>query len=104
MADWSEDPIVVELRQRISATDRDLLALVNDRIRLVDELRDHKERSGYPFVDAAREERLIGGLVELNVGPLSPEGVRELFRLVIELGKREVSAERGARSTAADGA
>jgi chorismate mutase / prephenate dehydratase len=92
--DWSQDPAVVELREQISAADRELLALVNRRIRLVDELREHKERNGYPFVDAQREANVIEALERLNTGPLSAEGLGELFRLVIDLGKREVTAER----------
>jgi chorismate mutase len=102
MADWTEDPVVAGLRERISAADRELLALFNSRVRLVGELREHKERNGYPFVDVQREERLLGELSDLNAGPLSPEGVRELFCLLIELGKREAVAQRGARSPAVD--
>lgn len=91
MSDWSADPVVVELRQRIADADRAILARVNERIALVEQLRRYKEERGYPFTDRAREEWLIDHLTSLNAGPLSEQGVRELFTSLIDLVKREVA-------------
>ena len=90
MGDWTADPHVVELRGRIADADREILDKVNERIELVDALRRYKLEQGYPFVDENREEWLIAHLTEINRGPLSPAGVRELFTALIEIGKREV--------------
>jgi chorismate mutase len=84
------DPEVQRLRQEISRVDRSILDAVNERVALVEELRQHKEALGLAFVDAEREREILDGLVGANGGPLSEEGVRELFRQVLELTKREV--------------
>ena len=91
MEDWSSDPQVVELRAQITGADREILAKVNERIELVDALRHYKLEHGYPFLDQAREEWLIAHLTEVNTGPLSPDGVRQLFTALLEVVKREVS-------------
>ena len=89
-ADPEQDPRVRELRGRIAAVDRALLEAVNGRIELVRELREHKLAQGWDFVDHGREERLLDELVETNGGPLSEEGLRELFADVLALTKREL--------------
>jgi chorismate mutase len=81
---------VSELRARIAAADRDLVATVNARLRLVGELRREKDARGLDFVDPEQERRLTEALVEANGGPLGEEGVRELVAAVLELTKREL--------------
>ncbi|MGH3037376.1 MAG: chorismate mutase [Gaiellaceae bacterium] len=87
--DHEHDPVVRELRDRITAADRALLAAVNDRVGLVRELRAHKLEQGWDFVDRRREERLVDALARENPGPLSDAGLRELFAGVLALSKRE---------------
>jgi chorismate mutase len=94
MRQWDTDPVVVELRARIAEADRAILERVNERIELVARVRRHKEERGYPFVDSAQEDSLIARLCELNQGPLSAEGVRELFSELLDLVKREVTQDR----------
>ena len=96
LSDWTSDPAVVELRERIAQTDRAILERVNERIALVEELRRYKEERGYPFLDPAREGWLVAHLAEHNAGPLSEDGLRELFTTVIDVVKREVSGGRSA--------
>jgi chorismate mutase len=83
------DPVVERLRARIAECDRAVLDAVNARLELVAELRAHKERAGLDFVDPEQEERLLRALEDANRGPLSPEGLRELFREILTLTKRE---------------
>jgi chorismate mutase len=89
-SDPEHDPIVHDLRERITETDRAILAAVNGRLELVRELRDHKLANGWDFVDKGREERLLAALLDENPGPLSATGLRELFGDVLELTKREL--------------
>lgn len=89
----SGDPVVQRLRGEISAVDRALLAAVNTRLELVAELKRHKEEVGLPFVDSSRENELIASLLGQNGGPLTEEGLRELYTYLLELTKREVSRE-----------
>lgn len=90
-SDPEHDPVVRELRERITAADHALLAAVNDRLGLVRELRAHKLEQGWGFVDRGREKQLVDALARENPGPLSESGLRELFAAVLALSKREVA-------------
>ena len=85
------DPETTRLRSEIAQRDREILAAVNERLRLVGELKRHKERAGVDFVDPDQEARLLEQLEKENRGPLSRDGVRQLFRELLALTKRELS-------------
>jgi chorismate mutase/prephenate dehydratase len=80
-----------ELRGRVAATDAEILALVNRRLALVEEIRAYKEAHGLSFLDPGQEERLLARLRELNGGPLSDAGVDRLFTEILALVKDELS-------------
>jgi len=87
--DPDKDPVVRDFRDRIAATDLELIAAVNKRVELVRRLKEHKAASGLDFVDRAQEERLVERLAETNKGPLSEDGLRALYQALLELVKRE---------------
>lgn len=91
-SDPEHDPLVEELRERITEQDLAVLAAVNRRLELVGELREHKLARGWDFVDQGREERLLDTLAAANPGPLSEAGLRELFTSLLALTKRELGA------------
>jgi chorismate mutase len=82
--------VVGRLREQIAEQDRAVLDAVNARLQLVADLKRHKEREGIDFVDADQEERLLQRLEQANAGPLSRDGVRQLFEEILALTKREV--------------
>jgi chorismate mutase/prephenate dehydratase len=84
------DSELERLRGEVAAADLGLLALVNRRLELVREIRAHKEANGLPFLDPGQEELLVARLKEANAGPLSADGVEQLFREVLALIKREL--------------
>jgi chorismate mutase len=84
------DPLVDRLRAQIAEEDRAILAAVNARLRLVAELKRHKDSVGMSFVDVGQEERLLRALEGANPGPLSSEGLRELWDKILALTKSEV--------------
>lgn len=88
----SDDPRLQELREQISAIDREILDAVNRRVALVGEIKAHKEERGIGFLDPDRERRMLEELLAVR-GRLSPEGVEELLAEVLALTKREVSKE-----------
>jgi chorismate mutase len=90
------DPVVERLRAQIADRDRAVLEAVNARLELVAKLHAHKERVGLDFVDSAQEERLLRALDDANRGPLSSNGLRELFREILALTKREIGSGRSA--------
>ncbi len=93
MSDPAFDATVQRLREEISELDASILAAVNARIELVAALRRHKDADGLPFVDPDRERQLLDDLVRGNRGPLSDEGLRELFRELLDLTKREIARD-----------
>jgi chorismate mutase len=86
----SDDPLIKQLRQQISDTDRSIVDAFNARLRLVARLKGYKESRGMDFVDPEREEWMLQYLTRANRGPLSGEGLKELFEEVLDLTKREV--------------
>lgn len=92
-ADPQHDPVVRDLRERITEVDQAILEAANARLELVRELREHKIAQGWDFVDPGREERLIDALARANPGPLSDEAVRQLFIDLLALTKRELASD-----------
>ena len=87
------DPTVQRLRAEITELDRAILDAVNGRIELVAALRRHKQEVGLPFLDPDRERQLLDDLARANGGPLSDDGLRELFAGLLDLTKREVAGD-----------
>jgi chorismate mutase len=86
----NDDPLIKQLRQQISDTDRSLVDAFNARLRLVARLKGYKESRGIDFLDPEREEWMLQYLTRANRGPLSPDGLKELFEEILDLTKREV--------------
>ena len=79
------------LREQVSAVDREIVDAVNRRLELVRRIWAHKDEHGLATVDPERERWLHEHLAGHNRGPLSPEGLRELHRAVLDLTKRELA-------------
>jgi chorismate mutase len=93
VSDHASDPTVRRLRGEISDLDRAIVDAVNARLELVAELRQYKIANDIPFVDPERERQLLDELASINRGPLSTEGLRELFCELLDLTKREVTRD-----------
>ncbi len=89
----ADDPTVVRIRREISDIDRALVELVNKRLKLVAGLKRYKDEHGIGFVDLAREEWMLRYLQRANRGPLSEQGLGELYHALLDLMKREVVAQ-----------
>jgi len=94
------DPVIAQLREQISDNDRKILEAVNARLKLVARLKRYKETRGIPFLDPSREEWMLRYLERANRGPLSTEGLRELYGTILDLTKREVTASDDGRPVA----
>lgn len=79
-----------EIRGRIDATDREIVALVNVRLELVQELWEIKRERGLDQVDPGREAALRATLAAANHGPLSAEGLDRLVTELLALVKDEM--------------
>jgi chorismate mutase len=89
--DPSQDPVIRQLREEVSDNDRALIEAINKRLRLVAKLKDYKESRGFDFVDPEREEWMLRDLSRANRGPLSQDGLGEIYKEILDLTKREVS-------------
>jgi chorismate mutase len=78
------------LREQVSDNDRALVEAINARLRLVTKLKQYKESRGIGFVDPEREEWMLRDLTRSNQGPLSEQGLEEIYTAILDLTKREV--------------
>lgn len=93
MTDHGSDPTIQRLRREIFEVDRRIVDAVNSRLELVARLKSYKESAGIPFVDPDRERQLLDELILENRGPLTPEGLRELYAILFDLTKRQVTRD-----------
>jgi chorismate mutase len=91
--DEANDPVIRQFREQISDNDRALVEALNKRLRLVSRLKEYKNSQGVGFVDPAREEWILQDLSRANRGPLSSEGLREIYDEIFALTKREVARQ-----------
>lgn len=84
------DPVIRDLRERISDTDRAIVELVNRRIELVSRISRRKAELEIPFLDSDREEWMLRYLTRANRGPLTAAGLAELHEELLALTKREL--------------
>jgi chorismate mutase len=87
----SQDPVIRRLREQVSDNDRALIEAINVRLRLVQKLKDYKDSRGIDFVDPDREEWMLRDMGRANRGPLSQQGLEEIYTAILALTKREVS-------------
>ncbi|HEX3686604.1 MAG TPA: chorismate mutase [Gaiellaceae bacterium] len=89
------DPLIRQLREQISDNDRAIVEAMNARLKLVARLKGYKESRGLSFVDPDREQWMLQYLSRANRGPLSSDGLQELFDQILALTKREVDRGEG---------
>lgn len=93
------DPVIKQYREQISDNDLKILEALNKRIKLVGKLKAYKESQGIGFVDPAQEDWVLTYLSRSNQGPLTGDGLREIYRVILDVVKEEVAALEGARET-----
>src|SRR5438094_7877602 len=98
----TDDPFVLKIRREISDLDSSLVELVNKRLRLVAQLKRYKDEHGIGFVDLAREEWMLQYLNRANRGPLSADGLAELYHELLDLTKREIVAAHSSSAAGID--
>jgi chorismate mutase/prephenate dehydratase len=74
------------LRDRIDAVDRQIIALIAERLRIVEDVAVAKLETASPFRDREREERLLLRLREhATTAGIDPHQVERLYRVVMEM-------------------
>ena len=76
------------VRQQIDATDEELLALINQRLKLAKTIGEIKNRQELATLDPKREQEVLDHLRHFNDGPLSETGLRNIFREIISAARQ----------------
>lgn len=91
------------LRAQIDAIDKDVLRLLNERVRLAAEIGRVKRKEGFEIYVAQREEEVLQRLAKHNEGPLDEKAIRAIYREImsaaIALEKPMVIAYLGPEAT-----
>jgi chorismate mutase len=88
------DSRVQDLRERVDEVDRDLVRLLNERARIVQEIRSLKSEAGVPLFDPKREEEILRRVAEENEGPIYDSSMRDIFELILHR-IRDLEVQRG---------
>jgi chorismate mutase len=92
VAGENSDAVIRNYREKISDNDLKILEALNKRLTLVKSLKEYKDSQGISFHDPAQEDWVVTYLCRANRGPLSNEGLREIYGLLLQCIKREAAA------------
>src|SRR5689334_156098 len=71
-------------RVAIDDIDRRIVALLNERTVVVEEIGRIKRSAQLPIYEPKREDQVFENVTSNNHGPLSPEAVRRVFERIID--------------------
>jgi chorismate mutase-like protein len=75
---------LAECRKKIDVLDLKLLALLNERTQIVEEIGRIKHLLSLPIYEPKREEDVFRNVTTQNSGPLSGEAVKRVFERIID--------------------
>jgi chorismate mutase-like protein len=73
-----------ECRRHIDRIDLQLLALLNERSRIVEIIGSVKQEFSMPVYEPQREDEVFRNVTEHNHGPLPSDAVKRIFERVID--------------------
>jgi len=73
--------------------DDQLVRILNERARIVQELGKYKQESGVALFDPRREEEILRRVAKINEGPIYDTSMRDIFELIMHR-IRDLEAER----------
>ena len=83
-----------DLRARIDRIDAQLVELVNQRLRIVEQIGNAKRSAGAHAYSPDRERHILDRISAMNAGPISPEALRAIYR---EIMSASLALERAPR-------
>jgi 3-deoxy-7-phosphoheptulonate synthase/chorismate mutase len=78
------DRMLEELRRKLDEINLQMLHLLNERAKLVQEIGEIKKRQGTDKFDPEREKQMLARLVMHNRGPFDDETIRHLFKQIFK--------------------
>ncbi len=94
MEDASTEARIEGLRSRVDEVDRELIHILNERARIVQEIVAIKAEAGKPLFDPKREEEILRKVAKENEGPIYNSSMREIFELILHR-IRDLEVQRG---------
>ncbi len=73
-----------EYRVLIDDVDRRIVALLNERTRVVEDIGRVKRQAKLPIYEPRREDQVMANITNSNAGPLTEEAVRRVFERIID--------------------
>jgi chorismate mutase-like protein len=73
-----------EYRVLVDDVDRRIVALLNERTRVVENIGRVKRGSGLPIYEPRREDQVVANITGNNSGPLTEQAVRRIFERIID--------------------
>jgi chorismate mutase len=73
-----------EFRDRIDVVDREILALLNQRTEVVEQIGRVKQEMKMPVYEPKREEEVFRNIAENNFGPMPAGAVKRVFERIID--------------------
>ena len=71
-------------RIQIDDVDRRIVALLNERTRVVEEIGRVKREARLPVYEPKREVQVFANVTGCNQGPLTPDALRGIFERIID--------------------
>jgi chorismate mutase len=75
-------------RERIDEIDRRLVALLNERTSIVEEIGRVKKEANLAIYEPKRESQVFDNITSHNSGPLTADGVKRIFERIIDEMRR----------------
>ena len=73
-----------EYRVLIDSVDQRLVALLNERTQVVEQIGRVKRSTDLPIYEPRREEQVFANISQSNVGPLGEDALRRIFERIID--------------------
>lgn len=71
-------------REGIDRIDLELLALLNERTKIVERIGKVKQAASLPVYEPKREDAVYRNVLDHNEGPLTSDAVRRIFERIID--------------------
>ena len=81
----SEDDALSGARRRIDAVDQRLVALLNERAKIVDEVSRIKKARHLPVSDPNRFQEVLDRAASYSKGPLPQDAVKRIYERLVEV-------------------
>jgi chorismate mutase-like protein len=75
---------LADCRSRIDTIDRRIVALLNERTRVVEQIGSIKQQTSMPIYEPKREDEVFANVMSSNSGPLTPEAAKRIFERIVD--------------------